>query len=148
MNTHEQFITPKTARLAREAGFDWESRFDNQQQRDEWQQVALVEVSNPDYNDAMGAPYSDEFIPFMSPTMFVMCPHVTQSVLQRWLREAKNIVLLVDFDNDEDCDENERYGVTIYIGNERIVELATYPIYEAALEAGLQRCLTLIIDNL
>lgn len=145
--THEQFITLETARLAKQTGFDWESRFDNQQQCDEWQQVALVEVSNPDYNDAMGDPYSDEFIPFMSPTKLVMLPHITQAVLQRWLREVKEIIALVDYNEDDDCEEYERYGITIYIGNKRDVQLATYHTYEATLEAGLQKCLTLLIEK-
>jgi len=161
--THEEFIELKTARLAKQAGFDWESRFDNQQQCDEWQQVALVEVSNPDYNDAMGDPYSDEFIPFMSPTKFVMLPHVTQAVLQRWLREVKNIYIDITvhenkrcvtnsdgwtfhYEYDEptfDCEIKNQKGETIYI----YMLDDTYNTYEAALEAGLQKCLTILSEK-
>jgi len=137
--THEQFIISETAFLAKQAGFDWESRFDNQQQRDEWQQVALVEVSDPDYNDAMGDPYSDEFIPFMSPTMFVMLPHVTQSVLQRWLREIKGIYLHIAFDKAEN-------GWYTYIPDTDEYS-ETYSTFEEALEVGLQNCLKLLIEN-
>ena len=158
--THEQFIALSTAKLAKQAGFDWESRFDNQQQCDEWQQVALVEVSNPDYNDAMGDPYSDEYIPFMSPTMFVMLPHVTQSVLQRWLREVKGyqvtVFLTPQVIEEEDCDpryefDPNRYGYHVENLNDKgCVEMDDYNCigYEAALEAGLQKCLTLLIKEL
>lgn len=152
--THEQFIELSTAKLAKQAGFDWESRFDNQQQRDEWQQVALVEVSNPDYNDAMSDPYSDEFIPFMSPTMFVMLPHITQSVLQRWLREVKNIWVSVTCDCAGDLrnamyraqlyDEKTGYYYTSYWDDDEKEEYAeNYPTYEAALEAGLRAAVLL-----
>ena len=52
-----------------------------------------------------------------------------------------------DFNNDEDCEENERYGVTIYTGKERIIELATYPIYEEAQEAGIKKALEIILEK-
>ena len=145
MNTHEQFIELKTAKLANQVGFDWESRFDNQQQYDEWQQVALVEVSDPDYNDAMGDPYSDEYIPFMSPTMFVMLPHVIQSVLQRWLREVKGIVLVIyAFQLDS---PTVYYNYRIIAGDNEYRSLNDYDVFEEASEAGLQQCLTLLIEK-
>ena len=145
MNTHEQFIELKTAKLAKQAGFDWDSRFDNQQQCDEWQQVALVEVSNPDYNDAMDDPYSDEYIPFMSPTMFIMLPHVTQSVLQRWLREVKGIVLVIHaFQLDS---PTVYYNYRIIVGDNEYRSLNDYEVFEEASEAGLQQCLTLLIEK-
>lgn len=148
--THEQFITLETAKLAKQAGFDWESRFDNQQQCDEWQQVALVEVSNPDYNDAIGDPYSDEFIPFMSPTKFVMLPHVTQSVLQRWLREVKNLQIWSEFHNQRSKNRKDGWIACYGFYSSTIVGIeytSICPTYEAALEAGLQKCLTLLIEK-
>lgn len=151
--THEQFIKLSTAKLAKQAGFDWESRFDNRKQRDEWQQVALVEVSDPDYNDAMGDPYSDEFIPFMSPTKFVMLPHVTQSVLQRWLREVKKVIVEPMWHIREQfyscgivMPEWQNWGDVTYTEKGSTYKEG-FNTYEAALEAGLKKCLTLIIEK-
>lgn len=124
---HEQYIELETAKLTKQAGFDWECEYRY--------------IAEPDYKEPSFVPK-----PLGNGSSYIY-PAPPQSVLQRWLREVKNVVLLVDFNNDEDCEENERYGVTIYIGNEHIVELATYPTYEATLEAGLQKCLTLIIDE-
>ena len=139
--THEQFIEPETARLAKQAGFDWKCNHYYFTQNCKTEVKSDFRHPAQNYNEPMATLDSKSF-------EFEVCSRSTQSVLQRWLRDVKNIVLLVDFNNDEDCDENERYGVTIYIGNERIVELATYPTYEEALEAGLQNCLRLLIDNL
>lgn len=136
--THEQFISLETAKLAKQAGFDWESHFDCEQQRDEWLQCASIEVPNP---------YYDETLPFSSPTTTEVLPHITQAVLQRWIREVKGYIVLVDYNEDEDCESDERYGVTIYKGNQRIVEPTTFATFEAALEAGLQKCLTKILEG-
>jgi len=128
--THEQFIALSTAKLAKQAGFDWKcnERYNGKYATNDSE--PLYVSSRDNWNQYAGL--------YSAPT---------QSVLQRWLREVREIIVLVDYNEDDDCEENERYGVTIYIGNERIVELATYPTYEEALEAGLQKCLTLLIKK-
>lgn len=128
--THEQFIKFDTARLARQAGFDWKCN-ERYNERYATNDSEPLYVSPRDNWNRYAGLYSAP----------------TQSVLQRWLREVKDIIVLVDYNEDNDCEENERYGVTIYIGNERIVELATYPTYEEALEAGEQKCLTILIKK-
>lgn len=129
--THEQFITLETACLAKQAGFDWECN-------ERYYQGYSTNNSNPLC-----------IYPKENWNQYIyLCSAPTQEILQRWLRDVKNIILLVDYDNDEDYEENEKYGITIYIGNERIVELAAYSTYEAALKAGLKKCLTILIEKL
>ena len=60
----------------------------------------------------------------------------------KWLREIHGIIITIDYNEDEDCENNERYGFTIYCKNERKVDLATFPTYEEAVEAALKWCPT------
>lgn len=73
----------------------------------------------------------------------------TQSVLQRWLREVKNIQLWGEFHNQRsDVKDGWIAFYGFYSGT--IVEIdytSIYSTYEAALEAGLQECLTLLISE-
>ena len=125
MNTHEQFITLETAKLAKQAGFDWEVRTYYNTILKELSYCYCTNVSN---SSLINEGYDDGEA-FTIPT---------QAVLQRWLREVKKIHLLMAFSKAEgwyayilDTDE--------YSG--------TYLTYESALEAGLQMCLTLIINK-
>jgi transposase len=128
--THEQFVTAETAELAKQAGFDWGVQNFYKEGDDTLYTPAIIAMADYNWNildNIYSAP--------------------TQAVLQRWFREVKNVVILVDFDEDEDCEENERYGVDVFIRNKRILELTTYPTYEEALETGSQICLKYIIHN-
>lgn len=125
----EQFITSLTANLAKQAGFDWK--------------VGAYFINGKFYRANFYENYNKHIL---ADYKTISAP--TQSVLQRWLREVKDVVILVWFNNDEDCDENERYGVDVFIRNKRVLELTTYPTYEEALETGSQICLRYIIENL
>ena len=124
--SHECYVSFKVAKLLEQAGFDWECF--ELYEREYEQDGRIHAVTSANWNSSLKY--------YSAPTL---------EVAQRWLREIKNVVLLVDFNNDEDCEENERYGVTIYIAKERIIELATYPTYEEALEAGTKKALELIL---
>ena len=83
--THEQFVTLETAKLAKQAGFDWEcwAYWLSDYANGELEQKAPFEnrAVPYDYNTGPGARYRKGDM-FSAPT---------QSVLQRWLREVKNI---------------------------------------------------------
>ena len=133
MNTinHEYYVSLEIAKLLKEAGFDWEvntCRYNSSPDK-----VSSNSTLTSNFNG-----YAFQHIAISTPTL---------DVAQRWLREIKNVVLLVDFNNDEDCKENERYGVTIYTRKERIIELATYPTYEEAQEAGIKKALEIILKK-
>ena len=72
-------------------------------------------------------------------------PTVTQALAMKWLREEQGIVITIDYDEDEDCEDNERYGFTVYRKNKRKIDLATFPTYEESVEAALKYCLTELI---
>ena len=54
-------------------------------------------------------------------------------------------MITIDYDEDEDCEDNERYGFTVYRKNKREIDLATFPTYEEAVDAALKCCLTNLI---
>lgn len=87
--THEQFVTLETARLAKQAGFDWEcwAYWLSDYANGEIEQKAPFEnrAVPYDYNNEPGARYRRGDM-FSAPT---------QSVLQRWLRELHNLIIVV-----------------------------------------------------
>lgn len=70
------------------------------------------------------------------------CP--TQQMAMKWLREVHNIIITIDYNDDSDCEDNERYGFSVYYLS-RKVDLATYVTYEQACEAAILYCLTKLI---
>ena len=136
--THEQFIELKTAKLAKQAGFDWKTYPHYQDLYGDKLLEAGLSGNWNYYKDCYSAP--------------------TQAVLQRWLREVKNIWVSVTCDCAGDLqysmyraelyDEEIGYYYTSYWDDDEKKEYAEeYPTYEAALEAGLQKCLTLLIKK-
>ena len=70
----------------------------------------------------------------------------TQSLLQRWLREVKNLILTMGFHNDDDTN----YQCTVWDRNEGdgedvgLLWTNSYNTYEETLEEGLYEALLLI----
>lgn len=60
--------------------------------------------------------------------------------------KVKHSLITIDFNNneDEDCENNERYCFTIYQST-RTVDLSTFQTFEEAVEAALKYCLTKLI---
>ena len=78
----EDYVSYETAKLLKEKGFDWEeSPFYSEQDRDEWRQNAWYIIPNPCY---------DKNIPFDTPTLYVIAPHVSFQKAMKWLREKHN----------------------------------------------------------
>ena len=134
MNTHEYYVSLEVAKLLKEAGFVWECK--KIYFKTGWKGNDDVWEIEDNYKNLRHVLELDYCL--LTPTL---------DVAQRWLREVKNVVLLVDFNNDEDCEENERYGVTVYSAKERIIDLATYPTYEEAQEAGIKKALEIVLEK-
>lgn len=140
--THEQFIKLETARLAKQAGFDWECN-------ERYREGHSTNDSEPLYISPRDNWNQDADL-YSAPT---------QSVLQRWLREEKGyqvtVFLTPQVIEEEDCDpryefDPNRYGYHVENLNDKgCVEFDDYNCigYEAALEAGLKQCLTLLIEK-
>lgn len=135
--THEQFITLETARLAKQAGFDWEV-------------YSCYYKSSPDRVSTNGT-LTSNFNGYAFQHIAISAP--TQSVLQKWLREVKEIIVEPIYDLYDHCfycrfannkSKNWQYIVNRYDDGEVYIKLC-FNTYESTLEAGLQKCLTLII---
>ena len=118
--THEQFIEKETAKLAKQAGFDWN--------------VGAYFLNGYFYRANFYANYN---LRILADYKTISAP--TQAVLQRWLREVKGIYLHIAFDKAEN-------GWYTYIPDTDEYS-KTYSTFEEALEVALQECLTLIIEN-
>lgn len=156
MNTHEQFIELPTAKLAKQAGFDWEcptfytETFDYTNQEGtgkfEFRRNDNLRYTNPNDDRNSFVNHKGTLLEYK----FEMYSAPTQSVLQRWLREVKNIQVWSEFHNQI---AKTKSGWIVCFGffSDNFVEvdyLSGYRTYEAALEAGLQKCLTLLIEKL
>lgn len=127
--THEQFITLETAKLAKQAGFDWEV-------------YSCYYKSSPDRVSTNGT-LTSNFNGYAFQHIAISAP--TQSVLQRWLRELHNLIVVVK----PYYGKKVVYGYIIYQEAEGFIKIIDDGIgdrsYESTLEAGLKKCLTLII---
>jgi hypothetical protein len=114
----EQLINFETAKLAKEKGFNISgiNIYENKE--------LLCDVEFKNWNNG---------------TLCLLAP--TQSLLQKWLREVHNIIVLI-----HQYDDNKKYSYLI--DEEFIYEFGTqnpnYNTYEEALEMGLFRSLKLI----
>lgn len=142
MNTHEQFITPETAKLAKQAGFDWE-------------------VKNYYYHTTVGWKLRNsrdipEYI--KGNDRCISAP--TQSVLQRWLREEKGYNIYISHTYTVIDGQIKSIWEVLYeemlflkpnstfILEDDFGRSLEFDIYEDALEAAEKKCLTILIENL
>lgn len=126
---HECYISLEVAKLLKEAGFDWGTLTYYPIDDKVLNERALV-GSNVVFN------HNRDDSAYSAPSL---------SVAQRWLREVKEIevnTLCVYINNVK------KYSYSVFEGkynNERIEE--GFDTFEEALEAGIKKCLTLILEK-
>lgn len=148
--TTEDYVSYEVAKLLKEKGFDEPTTFvwyqhlpvsidcknlANKKARDYFYHDETTE-HNSSYKNSRHKPeyiHGDIF----------SCP--THQMAMKWFREKQGIIITVDYDEDDDCKDNERYGFTVYYKNERDVGVGTHSTYEQAVEAALKYCLTYMI---
>lgn len=113
----EQIVTFETAKLAKEKGFNWFGK--SYTHKGIFQDREILSDYNNWYSNT-----KDNYL--------ITAP--TQSLLQKWLRDVKNIFISVDVN----------YCYKIYKDDEYFTESNDYNSYEEALEVGLQEALILI----
>lgn len=126
--TYEQFITLETAKLAKQAGFDWEV-------------YSCYYKSSPDRVSTNGT-LTSNFNGYAFQHIAISAP--TQSVLQKWLRETHHLHITI-FSSSQ-----ESWMFRITKPHQKLEDGMygeDFPTYEAALEAGLKKCLTLLIEK-
>ena len=125
----EDYCSYKVAKLLKEKGFPMSEHlfmYVNKDGKLMTDHQACLTMTNEEYRT-----FFDDYI-----------PTVTQALAMKWLREEQGIVITIDYDEDEDCEDNERYGFTVYRKNKREIDLATFPTYEEAVDAALKWCPT------
>lgn len=138
MNTHESYVSLETARLLKEAGFDWECSHWLSNDGSLW--ITDRETNN------------------LSPEnkkRFIHCPSL--DVAQRWLREVKYCYLDVMVESDVDDDGNITFdGFTAYyvfigkphgLADSDGVIYGNFDTYESALEVGIKKALEIILKK-
>jgi hypothetical protein len=127
MSTHETYVSFETAKLLKEARFDWECNY------------AYTFSDNEVVNKAFLSNWSDTFID--APTL---------AVAQKWLREVKNIDVVVSramqwrqFYYTIAHEENRTSKIDFMSLNEDLWWLK----YEEALEAGIKKALEIILEG-
>ena len=143
--THEPFIELSAAELAKQAGFDWNCNHYY------FTQIGKTELKSDfrhpaqNYNEQMATIDSKSF-------EFEACSCPTQSVLQKWLREVKGMSVevchVIVWVEGGTLGIKWCYRICYLNSNESdILPSDEFDTYEAALEAGLQKCLTLLIEK-
>ena len=134
-NTHEVRVSLETAKMLQKAGFDWECEC-------AILPASLMADKAYHYNHGGSHNYNDkETYPFeiySAPTL---------AVAQKWLREAKGMHIYVkpcDIYNEQIESWSSRL---FYKGNDIIVRGGAFGSYEDALEAGIQKCLTILLEE-
>lgn len=143
MNTHESYVSLETAKLLKEAGFDWEC--------EEYREKIYIPINSKDL-PTLPLPYnlSCKVIEDANEKSFEIrkYPRPTLEVAQRWLRE-KNLLLYIP-----PCHIDKkwvwRYWITNCINKEdttQIYSVKEYDTYEEAQEAGVKTALKLILEK-
>jgi hypothetical protein len=143
----EQRITFETAKLAKEKGFHWRML--------QWAQPpypggAPRLISLEGAGDEYGNPCFSEKGKEITPKYYNLSnshwPRPTQDLLNKWLREKHKIYLQILLVEQYNPQRGWGYELT-YFKNDSVTntdETASYPTYEEAMEAGLQRALKLV----
>lgn len=147
MNTHETYVSLETARLLKQAGFDWKCRT-YWVEADKSKETASVLPAKPilysglhplstrnyyetiflDWNNFKG---EFEFY-YSAPTL---------AITQRWLREVKRKHI-------EASPENDEYTEWLFcIYNSDSIAYTGYKTYEEAIEAGIKKALEIILEK-
>ena len=145
MSTHERYVSLETAKLLKQAGFDWKCRG-----------IYVLDSENdPEYvfstaNFTNTSKEIEGYIRFSAPTL---------DVAQRWLREVKNYYVSVDVD----CDsiwvfytvryvfhDGDKYNAS-YIWEDTEMNIVKhrriFDNFEEAQEAGIKKALELILEK-
>ena len=123
---HEHYVSLEIANLLKEVGFNWTCRgyFDNT----EFHPNGSVECTN--YNS--------------STCKYLKVPVL--EVAQRWLREVKNLILLIDITPSYCNGKPMGYKFVIHVSGGNHIWGEWKDTYEEALEAGIKKALEIILE--
>ena len=130
MNTHETYVSLETAKLLKEAGFDW--KCNGSFISEDGNQYAFIKMDAAwDSNNSKYNQYN-----ISAPTL---------AVTQKWLREVKNMPVNVISYSDTKTGNTIGYCYQVY---ERTTGwVFNHFSYESALEAGIKKALEIILEK-
>lgn len=142
----EQLISFKTAKLAKEKGFDWKCRGRIHCSHYHLVKDNIIPINVGTNNNEIFAPFKNHNKHFENGTQtYTSLP--TQSLLQKWLREVHNIHFEIKpiFDVPDNL---KPYHISILKNPSgkgfEFKIVGTFDTYEETLEIGLQKALKLI----
>ena len=124
---HEYYVSLEVAKLLKEAGFDWNCY---ELYECEYEQDGRIHaVTSANWNSSLKY--------YSAPTL---------EVAQRWLREVKDVDIMVRIDYHYGEHYSKAYCSTFYIVDD-LHTTEHFKTYEEALEAGIKKALELILEK-
>ena len=130
METHEVYCSLETAKLLKQAGFDW-GVVTNYSTDSKDEEFILKERCNFNWNQS-----DIQYECYSAPSL---------SITQKWLREVKGYVLLINY---HEYLKTYYYSICYIQNQNRFIddrEDCRDTSYEEALEAGIKKCLELLL---
>ena len=136
MNTYETYVSLEVARLLKQAGFDWETRASY------WFDYTISQnyiLTYPKTHDDWNHRVEEDIDYISAPTL---------QIAQRWLREVKNMSVEISFEKPG------KWSCCVILDTNKEVSFENlwreefdYDTYESALEAGINKCLKIILEE-
>ena len=123
METHETYVSLETAKLLKQAGFDWE--------------VYRCYETLPEKKKIFGR----HLVPYQGKAREDVLPAPTLEVAQRWLREVKSVFLYAEPLSHTD------YSITWIARKLNGFTTQEYATHEEAQEAGEKKALEMILEK-
>jgi hypothetical protein len=130
---HECYVDLEVAKLLKEAGFDW--KCNGAFISEDGIQYAFIKMDAVcDSNNSKYNPYN-----ISAPTL---------DVAQRWMREVKDVDIVVHIDYHYGEQYSKAYYCPFYIGTgDKLYTTEHFKTYEEALEAGIKNALEMILNK-
>ena len=137
---HEYYVSLEIAKLLKEASFDWKVNHYYFTQNGKTEVKSEFRYPAQNYNKSMATMYSKSF-------EFEVCSRPTFDVAQRWLREVKNLVILIDIAPSYCNGKPTGYKFVIHVSCGNHICGEWKDTYEEAQEAGIKKALEMILEK-
>ena len=128
---HEYYVSNEVAKLLKEAGFDWEEHYPRN--------FCYVNDNTELFDKSVLKNYiGEDDVIYLAPTL---------EVAQRWLREEKNLILLIDITPSYCNGKPMGYKFVIHVSCGNHIWGEWKDTYEEALEAGIKKALEMILEK-
>ena len=155
---HEYFVSLEVAKLLKEAGFDWEidTFYHRYYEGDGHDGCTPTEEFYFDINHTWIHDWNNDALTYAEKTgELVHLSAPTLDVAQRWLRKVKNVNVEVYVyipmknENNQKLDRYKFYIILTKNNPDNQISYLSelFTSYEEAQEAGIKKCLTLILEK-